>query len=603
MIRMSVGRLSVVVALTLALAMAVSAQTDIDISVSLDRESIGPDEQAVLQVEISGPVQDLPAPSMPKLDKFEVYSQGRSSNISIVNGQVSSSVTYRYILIPQAPGTYPISGISLVYNGKTYSGNAVTLTVTAQGTSPANRLQQQAITPGGQGRDYFLEASVDESNPYVGQQITLTLRFCVAVQFYGSPSLDEPSTTGFWTEVLGNRAPYYQKINNRTYRVIERTYALFPSQTGPLTIGRATITTTVAVRSRSRDPFDMFGDFFGQGQQVQVRSEPLRVIAKALPEQGKPAGFSGSVGKYSITANANKLVVEAGQPVTVSIRIEGTGNIKSVAEPSIPELSDFRVYKASSNEQISKAGAGISGAKIIEQVFIPKRPGQLEIPSLSLDFFDPKKGSYQSVKTAPIKLTVSKPEGYAASPDLPAMPSGVTIGSQAQDIRFSKQESGNLRPKGTLIITDPFYVGVNALPIVLLAGTVIMRRRREKLAANVGWARHRSAGKQARKRLSRARSMATLDKANPFYAELSLVFTSYIADKLNVSPHGLTADSIAEMLQSRSVNPDLTSQVISLLRQCDFARFAPGTVTSDGLATSLKSAEDLMTRIEETRIA
>jgi hypothetical protein len=587
----------------LASVTAVSAQNDIDISVSLDRETIGPDEQAVLQVEISGPVQDLPAPTMPTLEKFEVYSQGRSSNISIVNGQMSSSVTYRYILIPQAPGAYPISGISLQYNGKTYSGNAVTLTVTSQGTSPANRLQQQATTPGGQGRDYFLEASVDESNPYVGQQITLTLRFCVAVQFYGSPSLEEPSTTGFWTEVLGNKAPYFQKISNRTYRVIERTYALFPSQAGPLTIGRATITTTVAVKSRARDPFDMFGDFFGQGQQVQVRSEPLRVIAKPLPEQGKPANFSGSVGKYSITVRANKLEVEAGQPVTVSIKIEGTGNIKSVAEPSIPDLPDFRVYKASSNEQISKAGQGISGAKIIEEVFIPKRPGELEIPSLSLDFFDPKKGAYQAVKTAPIKLTVSKSEGYAASPDLPAMPSGVTIGSQAQDIRFIKEDSGNLRPKGTLIITDPLYVGVNALPIVLLAGAVMARRRRDKMATNVGWARHRSAGKQARKRLGRARSMATIDKANQFYAELSLVFNSYIADKLNKSPYGLTTDSIAEILRNRSVDPDLTLQMISFLRQCDFARFAPGTVTSDGLATSLKTAEDLMTRMEETRIA
>lgn len=582
---------------------AVYAQDDIDISVSLDRESIGPDEQAVLQVEISGPVQDLPAPTMPTLDKFEVYSQGRSSSISIVNGQVSSSVTYRYILIPQASGTFPITGISVAYNGKTYSGNAVTLTVSSQGTPPATRLQQQAATPNGQGRDYFLEASVDQTNPYVGQQIILTLKFCIAVQSYGSPSVDPPSTSGFWNEVLGNKPGYYQKINNRTYRVYELVYALYPSQAGPLTIGRATFTTTVAARSRSRDPFDMFGDFFGQGQQVQVRSEPLRVIARPLPEQGKPANFTGSVGRYSITAKANKVEVEAGQPVTVSIRIEGNGNIKSVAEPTIPDLPDFRVYKASSNEQISKTAEGISGAKIIEEVFIPKRPDQLEIPSLALDFFDPQRGSYQTVKTAPIKLTVAKPEGFATSPDLPVLPPGVTIGSQAQDIRFIKQDSGNLRPKGTLLIADPVYVMVNALPVLLLAGTVLARRRREKLAANVGWARHRSAGKQARKRLGKARAIATIDKANQFHAELSMAFTSYIADKLNVSPYGLTTESIAEMLQHRSVNPELTSQVISFLRQCDFARFAPGTITSGSLAVSLKTAEELMTKMEETRIA
>lgn len=601
-------RLQLIITLALVvlgLMSRASAQSsnDIDISVSLDRESIAVEEQAILQIEISGPVQDLPGPSLPDLQKFEIYSQGRSSNISVVNGQVSSSVIYRYILIPQAPGTYPISGISLVYNNKTYSGNAVTLTVSATGASAQNRLQQRATTPDGQGKDYFLEASVDEKNPYVGQQTVLTLKFFIAVQFYGSPSLEEPSTTGFWTEVLGNKAPYFQKINNRTYKVVERKYALFPSQIGPLTIGRATITTTVAARSRSRDPFDLFGDFFGQGQQIQVRSEPLRVIARELPAQGRPADFSGTVGRYSISASPNKTLVEASQPVTVTIKISGSGNVKSVADPVIPELQDFRVYKASSNEQIAKSGDNLSGSKIIEEVFIPRRPGELEIPSLSLNFFDPDKGTYQSVRTAPIKLTVTKPEGFAASPDLPIPSAGVTIGSQAQDIRFIKQDPGKLKKAGTLLITNPAYVTINAIPVALLAGAILIRRRREKLASNVSLTRQRSAGRLARKRLAKARSLAVADKAHQFHAELSAAIVSYIADKLNMSPHGLTSDQISELLTRSSVDPALISELVGLLRQCDFARFASASVSVDTMATALKSAEGLMTRMEGVKLA
>jgi hypothetical protein len=581
---------------------SVQAQDDINISVSLDRESIAADEQAILQIEISGPIQDLPNPTMPTLDKFEVYSQGRSSNISIVNGQVSSSVVYRYILIPQAAGTYSISGISIVHNGKTYSGNAVTLTVSGKGTAPS-QLQQKGSTPDGQGKDYFLEASVDEHNPYVGQQITLTLKFYIAVQMYGSPSLDEPQTTGFWTEVLGNKAPYLQKVNNRTYRVIERGYALFPTQTGPLTIGRATIAATVAVRSRSRDPFDVFGDFFGQGQQVQVRSEPLRVIARPLPDEGRPADFSGTVGQYSMSVTPSKLTAEANQPITVTIKIEGTGNVKSVAEPAIPDLPDFRVYKASSNEQISKAGDKLSGSKVIEEVFIPRRPGELDIPSLSLSYFNPTKNSYQTIRTSPFKLTATKPEGYAASNDMPIAPSGVTIGSRSQDIRFIKQDIGKLQPIGTLLIFNPLYIAINALPVVLLAGVVVARRRREKLAANVGWARRRTAGKQARKRLAKARSMASIDKSGEFHAELSTAVTSYIADKLNISPYGLTTDSISQLLQAKGIDPALIAELNALLKQCDFARFAASTVTAESMAQALKTAEQLMTRMEETQIA
>jgi hypothetical protein len=103
-------RLCAATALIAALAGPVWSQADINVAVSLDRQTIAADEQAVLQIEISGSVQDLPSPTLPDLQKFEVYSQGRSSNISVINGQVSSSVTYRYILIPQQPGTYPIAG-------------------------------------------------------------------------------------------------------------------------------------------------------------------------------------------------------------------------------------------------------------------------------------------------------------------------------------------------------------------------------------------------------------------------------------------------------------------------------------------------------------
>lgn len=579
------------------------AQSDINIAVSLDRESVAADEQAVLQIEISGPVQDLPNPILPDLQKIEIYSQGRSSNISIVNGQVSSSVTYRYILIPQQPGTYPISGISLQYNGKTYSGNAVTLTVTAAGSQTQNRLQQRATESDGSGKDYFLELSVDDKNPYVGQQVIMTLKLFIAVQFYGSPSLEEPSTTGFWTEVLGNKTPYYQKMNNRTYRVIERKYAIFPSQSGPLTIGRATITATVAVRSRQRDPFDMFGDLFGQGQQVQIRSEPLRVIARELPAQGKPSDFSGTVGKYSMSASVNKTMTEAGQPVTLTIKISGNGNIKSVAEPVIPESQDFRVYKSGSNEQMNKSADQLSGTKVIEQVFIPKRPGEMTIPALSLNFFDPGKGTYQTVGTNEIKITATKPEGYAVSPDLPVAPPGVTIGSQSADIRFIKNDPGKLRPKGELLITNPLYLSLNAFPVVLLAGAIVMRRRREHMAANVGLFRQRTAGRQAKKRLSKARSFATPEHSQKFHAELSLALVSYVADKLNVSPHGLTSDRIGELLAEKSVDPSLTAEMLGVLRQCDFARFSSAGVSGESMAKALASAENLMTRMEEVKLA
>ncbi|MFQ6008646.1 MAG: BatD family protein, partial [Candidatus Zixiibacteriota bacterium] len=506
-------------ALLAAIATVSQAADEVTVQVSLDRDTIGLDEHAMLQVVVSGTAQNLPAPIMPSLPMFEVYSQGRSSNISIVNGQVSASLTFNYMLLPQKAGTFPIDQIAVVYNNKRFKGNPVQLTVLSSGTAVSPHLEERAVDQSGKSKDYFLEAVVDKKNPYVNEQVTLTLKFYTAVRYYGSPELTEPTTTGFWTEVLGNKAPYTQMINNRRYKVIERKYALFPTQTGELTIGRATIRFTVARRDRRfRDPFDIFGDFFTQGKEVTVSSLPLKINVKPLPTQGRPDDFTGTIGKFRISATPDKREVEVNQPVSVTFKITGTGNIKSVAEPVFEELDDFRIYRASSSESVSKLNDRLGGSKIFEEIFIPKRPGTLEIPAISFSYFDPEIGKYKTVSTHPIKLNVIKPEGYASLPDVPYSTPDLTIGSQARDIRYIKDDIGSLKPIGWLPLISPIFLTANGLPVLVFVALVLFRWRREKLAADMGYARSHRAAKIAKKRLFKAKSLATVNQASSFYA-------------------------------------------------------------------------------------
>ncbi len=596
-------RLILLACLSMVTASVSAAQDDLQVRVALYPDTVGLDEQTTLEVTVSGSSQNVPDVEIPALPSFEIYSQGRSSSVSIVNGQVSSSVAYRYLLLPQKPGSYPIQGISVTVNGKKVVGNSVLLVVQNKRQSTSPRLGDQTTDTKGGTKDYFLEAVVDKKNPYVSEQVTLTLKFYIAVQYYSSPQLDEPSTTGFWTEVVGNTAPYFQRIENRNYRVIERKYALFPTQTGELTIGRASLTTTVASRNARRDPFDMFGDLFPQGQQIVVKSEPIKITAKPLPTEGKPDDFTGTVGKFTITASADKTEVELNQPVTVSVKISGVGNIKSVGEPVIEETSDFRVYRAASNENVTKVDDKIGGTKVYEEVFVPKRPGILQIPALSFNYFDPKTNKYQSLTTQPITLSVIKPEGYVASPDVPYSGPSVTVGNQAQDIRFIKQEPGDIGKAGEVILFSPLYLIINGLPVLALLGIVVLRKRQEMLTSNVGLARSRGASSQARKRLSKAKSLARPDSVRDFYGELSLAFTQYIADKLNISPNGLTSDTIATLLRERKASPELVDNILGLLRQCDFARFAPATLTQQDMETALAKAESIMVQMEGVRFA
>ena len=575
------------------------ASADVDpgitVSVALSRDTVGMDENAVLEVVVAGNDQNLPGPQLSGLAAFDVYSQGRSSNISITNGQMSSTVNYRYILMPKKPGVYPIQDIAVVYKNKRYVGNALTLTVLDKGTSAAPELEQDAQTNSGEARDYFMLAEVDKEKPYVNEQVTLTLKFYTAVQYYSTPDLTPPTTTGFWTEVLGSKPPYHVRLNNRNYRVLEIKYALFPTQTGKLTVGRGMIRTTVAAKRRGSSVFD---DFFGRGEEVTVRSKPIAVDVQPLPTRGRPEDFTGTIGQFTISATADKREVEVNQPVSVTVNITGWGNVKSVAEPPIGDLQDFRVYKASSNEELSKQNDRVGGKKVFEEVFIPNRPGELTIPSLSFSYFNPQSGGYETKRTNPIKLTVKPGEGYAGGGDVPFATPGVSIGSQANDIRYIKDDLGATRRPGDIILFSPAYLLVNGLPVLALIGLAVFRKQRERLSSNQSYARSRGASRMAKKRLAAARSAATCDMAERFYAELSLAVIAYIADKLDISPHGLTRDKIASLLQDRRAGEDLTTETLAFLQRCDFARFAPASVSQPEIDRDLAAAEAVMVKME-----
>ncbi|MDH3890223.1 MAG: BatD family protein [candidate division Zixibacteria bacterium] len=585
---------------------AVMAADEITVGVTLDRTTIGMDEQALLQVQVAGSVQNLPEPQLPTLPTFEIYSKGRSSNISIANGVVESSLIYRYLVIPRKAGKFPIDNISVVHNNKRYKGNMVMLTVLNRGSSASDDINDRSLDSKGDSKDYFLEAVVDKKDPYVNEQVTLTLKFYIAVQYYGSPELTEPTTTGFWTEVLGNKAPYYQSLNNRRYRLIERKYALFPTQTGELTIGRATIRATVAgKRRRSRDPFGSFNldDFFGRGVEARASSQPLRINVKPIPQENRPADFTGTIGRFKIKAEADKRQVEVNEPVTVKFRISGTGNIKSVAEPVLSEMDEFRIYRASSSESVSQQNDKLGGTKVFEEVFIPRVPGDLVIPSVAFNYFDPDRDQYNKVATQPIQVTVTAPAGYSGSSGVPYSAPGLTIDSRAHDIRHIKAELGKMQATGHLPVFNYAYVLANFLPLVGLITTVLVRRRREKLAADTGRARARGAAKIAKKRLAQARALANLDSVGEFYVEIYRALTSYLADKLNISPHGLTTDTIRQELAERLTPEELIESYTGVITQCDYARFASAALTQSDIDRTLKQSEEVIIRIEGVKLA
>jgi len=571
---------------------------DVSLEMTISASQVTLDEIVELVITVKGVQKNLPTPNITGLDDFTISSQGQSQNVSIVNGVVEKSVMLTFELTPKKAGTFRIGPSQMTIGSAVYHSNVVTLTV---GAAPPPAASSQA-------KDLFLEAVIDKKNPYVGEQVTLRVRFFRAVNLLSQPEYTPPKTTDFWSETIEAQRNYYENLSGRRYLVTEITTALFPTRPGEVEIGQTALEVmaqTSTQQRKKRDPFsDPFFNFGGlsRGETVRLRSRPIQLTVRALPTEKKPSDFSGAVGQYSFEATCDKRTVEVNSPVSVSLVIEGRGNVKTLPSPALPELPDFRVYAGSTSEKMSTQDGRIGGHKIFEQVFIPRREGQLEIPSSRFVYFDPAKSQYITVATKPISITASgSGQGsFAESPFTP--PSGAAIGSDMRTIRYIKKNPGRLRPTAYVILLDPLFIALNVFPALAILGAVVIRRRRDRLGSDLAYARARGAARQAKKRLSTAAKVAHTSTADQFFGEIRLAVFSYVADKRNISQHGMTLDDVCLALAQAGFTESEIEACRALVSKAEYARYAAGVIAQTEIDQALRDAEALLVHIMEANI-
>ncbi len=610
--QMLAGRLQTTLGLIVGLLLFLSfvpiaRAQDINFEASVDRTEVSTDEQITLTVSVSGNVKSIPEPELPPLNDFSVYSAGRSHNFSYTNGQLSSSVTFNYILAPRKAGKFTIGPAKITVDDKTFETTPIEITVTAGGeteeTPPTTGEQKKTQKPPQlAGKDLFIRTSVDKKRVYVNDQITLTFQFYQGVRLFNNPEYTPPSLTGFWSEDLPPKRQFYRTVDGRQYFVQELKMALFPTSTGKLTIGSAELKCTVEDLDRflHRDPFAMFDrdllSLFRQGKPQILKSQPIEVEVLPLPEIDKPADFSGTVGNFKLKVSLDKSEVEVGQPITLKARISGVGNIKSVSEPVIAELPDFRTYSSGSSENVSKDNYTVQGVKTYEEVLIPKKAGKYTLPPVKFSFFDPQAKSYRRLESQPFLLTVT-PSAEAYPAEI-AQLSKQEIGTAAKDIRYIKVYSGNFDDQGKHLYSKPAFLILQLIPLLAFALSWRYQSVREKLDSDVGYARERRARRFAQKRLRLARKLISAQNSKEFYCEISRAMLQYVGDKLNLSAHGLTKDSIVDNLMQKGFAKEKIDDLVGLLDSCDFARFAPGSSDEEEMRRFLDRAEKAIVDLE-----
>ena len=563
------------------------------------------------RVQFTVNTQNVSHFSAPDFKGFEViYGPATSSQSSfqMINGRTSqsSSIIYTYVLLAGNSGTFTIGSASVQVDGKTVKSKPVQVRVLSGGSGGAGGSSNGGSSNGGgnygggqsssapsasssniSAKDLFMTATASRTSVHEQEAILLTYKIYTLVDL---TQLDGklPTLDGFQIQEIPlprTKEFSIEQYNGRNYRTVTWSqYLLFPQKSGKLTIPSITYEGVVITRNRNLDPIEAF--FNGQSGYSEVK----------LPN--KPEGFSGAVGKFSVSSSISTKEVDANEAVTLKISVQGSGNMKLISTPEVQFPKDFETYDAKVNDNFQLTRSGLSGSKDFEYLFVPRHPGTYEIPASEFIYFDTESRSYKTIKTEAYTLKVNKGKGGAGQSVSNYSGQQQDVQQLNQDIRFIKKGDVDLHQPGDTFFGTWKCWAAYILPFLLFVIAMVLGRKQMKANANVAHLRGKKANKVALKRMKTAKKLLDAHDTGKFYDEVLRALWGYVGDKFNMSQESLNKENIEQSLTSRQVPDEQIQQFMKVLNDCEFARYAPGDV-NENMENVYNSAISAISKMED----
>ena len=276
-----------------------------------------------------------------------------------------------------------------------------------------------------------------------------------------------------------------------------------------------------------------------------MASKPDTFKVLALPAEGRPSGFSGAVGNYDISAELSAATAAAGDPLTLRLKVTGTGNFDRVNSPMLGKVDGWKTYQASAKFQPADS-VGCSGEKDFEQAVIPMQPGRQSVPALAFSFFNPETKRYETKLTAPLSVEVSPTSGGGLTAAGPAASPGPSPANEPprDGLRPDQVETASrvatLRP----LYFQPWFVGSQSALVLGFAGGLIFLRRRDLRANDTDGARRRVASQAFASCQAEMDAAAAAGDAARFFQSARAALQQNLAARWQVAPASITIAEI-----------------------------------------------------------
>ncbi len=505
---------------------------------------------------------------------------GQSSSFTSVNGKTTQSYSYTYTLTLRAEkeGSYsfgPVTVGGVKSNSVSYAiGQAAPQSQPgmpkADSSQPGRHNSEDGPKFIGKGDgNLFLKANVSKSSSYEQEALVYTVKLYTtydAIKFIGATSA--PKFEGFVVEESKDVSTSlnYETYNGKTYAtaIIAR-YIIFPQMQGQLKVIGNTYTVSVDEREYYHDP--IWGSMsVAKPLQLNVAPNDLVISVKPLPSP-VPTNFSGGVGQFKLTSSLPSQNFLSNQAASVVYTVTGTGNLKYVKLPDLNALypPQLEVYSPTPDVKANVGSANVSGTARFDYSFMPLEPGSFSIPAVDLVYFNPQTGKYETSTAKGYTINVGKGKGSEKSQ---------TRGKMTFDSRLLPV-GDNLSFDHTPFVKRFGYWLFFILPVLILLGAVVYYRAYLKANADLLAVRSRRANKMARMRLRKASDCMRKKDSEHFYDEMLAALWGYLGDKLKMSTSELNRQNVSETLQARGIGEGVIKEMVDLLDECEFAKYAP----------------------------
>ncbi|MCX5869441.1 MAG: BatD family protein [Deltaproteobacteria bacterium] len=595
------------------------------VSASLDARRFSVDQTATLTIIIND--ADGTIAELPSVDGLDFVKGGEFKQTQIVNWSSSSMKSFLFQVMALRPGPFTIPPIAITVDGKQLLTQAITFEVTPAAAGIPSLLNQQGggIAPPSQSKIQtagekeqmaFLRISPVKEESYTGEVLPIEIkayfRRGLRATLNSQPRLNGD---GFvLTESKQEPVQTEEMVGNIPYSVLTWPGTLSGIKEGRHSVSVAIEATLLLPDNRRRsapmggDPFfgnDLFADFFNQQQvqekKIQIVSKDMTLQVLSLPSEGKPADFSGAIGKFELQVKAQPTDVGPGDPITLTMTVAGTGNFDRVEAPVLSQAEGWKSYPPSA--KFTPGGGLGQGEKVFEQAIIARSGDKTSIPSLSFSFFDPETKKYQTLHTDPIPLRHNKTEGSEKSENVSADDgAGATEGQGRPDVGAGKtmpqksngdqsgrsdaaasllaplhQQMGSLQQGFIPLISQTGFQMVVLILLLLLVAVTLFKIRARRLTSNPVLCRQREMARFLELRLREIKKAQEQGNSRDFLAICRRTIQEQLGLLWQTGPAAITLADLRQRLAT-------DSELIALFATAESGAYVGNILSSQELA-------------------